>query len=93
MIPFFNKSEKPGDDELVLVEYIKPDRSPLACYNIGDIAGWPRPIAEKLIAQGFAILHDAGKGLGKVNPDLIKHLPEAWETNDWGAFHAAQKKG
>jgi hypothetical protein len=91
MISFF-KAENPGGDEIILVRFIKADRSPKCVYNEGDIAGFETEIAQKLIAQGFAVLHDAGKGLGKVNPDLIKHLPEAWETNDWGALQAAISK-
>jgi hypothetical protein len=91
VIPFF-KPERPGDDEIILVRFIKADRSPKCVYNEGDIAGFEAEIAQKLIAQGFAVLHDAGKGLGKVNPDLVTHLPEPWQTNDWGMFPAAQKK-
>jgi len=87
MIPYFQKSKQPADNEIVVIRYIKPDRSPLCCYNVGDIAGWPRRVATRLIEQRFAELYDAGAGPGKPVETSV-HLPEPWEENgDWVAFN------
>jgi hypothetical protein len=77
--------------ELTLVKFIRPDRGPQGCYAPGDIAGFEPHVAKKLIAQGFAEPHDAGKGPGKVNPASITHLREDWETDD--AYAARAPKG
>ncbi len=71
--------EKP---KLTLIRYIKPDRNPsTCCYGPGDVCGVPPEIAQRLIAQGFAVLEDAGKGPGVVNPDAGgHHMQEPWES-------------
>ena len=68
--------------DLMLVKFIKSDRSPGGIYNPGDVAGFEPWVAKKLIAQGFAELHDCGKGPGKINPSAIVHLREPWEKED-----------
>jgi hypothetical protein len=68
--------------DLTLVKYLKADRGPQGNYAPGDIAGFEPEVAKKLMEQGFAKLHDAGKGLGKVNPLAIAHLREPWEAED-----------
>ena len=67
----------------VLIEYLRQDRATGGCFNTGDVAGWPKPVADKLVAQGFAKLHDAGKGPGVPNMDLsIPHAREEWENDE-----------
>lgn len=69
--------------DTVLIEYLRQDRANNGCFNTGDLAGWPRPVANKLVAQGFAKLHDAGKGPGVPNMDLnVPHAREEWEGDD-----------
>jgi hypothetical protein len=56
-----------------IVEFIKNDMIGLCAYNVGDIAGWPDEIADRLIARGFAKLHGDGKvkQVGRKIPDDI----------------------
>lgn len=87
----FFRTQVPAADDLVLVKFVRADRSPLCVYLPGDIAGFDKETAKKLVEQGFAELADVGKGPGVPNQDLVRHLPEPHETGDWGAFAAAQR--
>jgi hypothetical protein len=77
--------------DLTLVKFLRADRGPQGNYGPGDVAGFKPEVAKKLVTQGFAELHDAGKGLGKVNPLAIAHLREAWEADDDPAWLARAK--
>ena len=48
-----------------LVRFVKPDRvTSFGCYGRGEVAGFPAHIGDHLVSQGYAVLHDAGNGLG-----------------------------
>lgn len=68
--------------ELTLVKFLKADRGPSGIYGPGDVAGFEPQVAKKLVAQGYAELTDAGKGLGKPDPHAVSHAREAWEAPD-----------
>ncbi len=67
---------------LTLIRYVKADRNPsTACYGPGDVCGVPLEVSARLVAQGFAVLEDAGRGPGVVNPDAGgHHMQEVWES-------------
>jgi hypothetical protein len=44
-----------------IVEFTKNDLIGNCVYQVGEIAGWPDDIADRLIARGFAKLHGDGK--------------------------------
>lgn len=77
--------------ELTLVKFLKADRGPQGNYGPGDIAGFEPAVANKLVAQGYAEKHDAGRGPGKVDPLAIAHLRECWEGDDDPAWLARAK--
>ena len=84
MVAALHKFAVPADT--VIVKYTKQDRAPMGCYGPGDVAGFAPAVAERLIKQGFAVLHDAGNGPGKLKPDEI--TPGQEEGESFEAFSA-----
>ena len=69
------------EQKLVLVRHTKTSRPPIGgMMNKGDLAGWPKHIADALIRSGEAVLHDAGAGLG-VPITGTPHAREKWENS------------
>ena len=64
---------------MVIVEYIRNDRTPQCCYSVGDVAGYNKTVSDALIAQGFVRLYDAGNGPGRPVQKSV-HLREPWEN-------------
>jgi hypothetical protein len=61
----FAKESKPQVQETRLVRFVRSDRVGVhGCYARGELAGFPAHVADALVAQGFATLHDAGNGPG-----------------------------
>ena len=67
------------EQKLVLVRHLKTSRPPLGgMMNKGDLAGWPKNIADNLIRNREAELADVGYGLGVPAPGT-PHARERWE--------------
>ena len=62
----YAKEGRAPSSETKLIRFVRSDRIPHhGCYDRGDVAGFPAHIADACVAQGFAVLHDAGNGLGR----------------------------
>ena len=88
----FAKESKARTQEIKLIRFLKNDRiTGYGCFSRNEIAGFPGHIADQLIVQGFATLHDAGNGLGvPLRDDQVNqsHAQEIWELDS-----AYQRRG
>jgi hypothetical protein len=68
-----------------IVEFIKNDLIGQCVYCVGEIAGWPDDIADRLIARGFAKLHGDGK------PKIVGHrIPDDLGSGYWAGAAIAE---
>jgi hypothetical protein len=88
----FAKESKAQVHGTKLVRFLKSDRiDSYGCFARNEIAGFPGPIADQIVARGFATLHDAGNGPGKpLSDDQVgqSHAQEIWELDS-----AYQRRG
>ena len=67
-----------------IVEFIKPDLIGNCVYCVGDVAGWPDEIADRLITRGYAKLHGDGK------PKAVGHrIPDDLGSGYWAGAAVA----
>jgi hypothetical protein len=74
-----------------IVEFIRNDLIGNCVYCVGEVAGWPDEVADRLIARGFAKLHGDGK------PKVVgRKIPDDIGSGYWAgaavAEHIAQLK-
>jgi hypothetical protein len=69
-----------------IVEYIQNDMTGGQCvYTVGEIAGWPDEIADRLITRGYAKLHGDGK------PKSVGHrVPDGMDSGYWAGAAVAE---
>jgi hypothetical protein len=67
-----------------IVEFTKNDLIGNCVYQVGEIAGWPDEIADRLIARGYARLHGDGK------PKQVGHrVPDDIGSGFWAGAAVA----
>jgi hypothetical protein len=68
-----------------ILELTRNDLIGNCVYCVGDIAGWPDEIADRLIARGFAKLHRDGK------PKAVGHrIPDDIGSGFWAGSAVAE---
>jgi hypothetical protein len=68
-----------------IVEFIRNDLIGQCVYNIGEVAGWPDDIADRLIARGFAKLVGDGK------PKVVgRRVPDSMDSGYWAGSAVAE---
>jgi hypothetical protein len=81
---------------LVVVEFVKTDFIGGIAYSIGEIAGWPAHVAERLIKKGYAVLYGDGRPKvagGRIpnakdwfdEPALNDHVAKLKKAGEWPA--------
>jgi hypothetical protein len=67
-----------------IVEFTRNDLIGNCVYCVGEVAGWPDDIADRLIARGFAKLHGDGK------PKQVGHrVPDGLDSGYWAGSAVA----
>jgi hypothetical protein len=73
---------------------VKSDRvGTFGCYTRNELAGFPGHVADLLVAQGFAVLHDAGNGPGKPLSNEQVGMSHGQEIGETDASYAARGGG
>jgi hypothetical protein len=88
----FVKETKAPSVETKLIRFVKNDRIVGfgGCFGRNEVAGFPAHIADAIVAQGFGVLHDAGKGAGVPLSDSEVGMSHAQEVGETDAAYAAR---
>jgi hypothetical protein len=82
----FAKEAKPKAQGTKLIRFLRNDRvGTFGCYARNEVAGFPAGVADACVAQGFAVLHDAGNGPGvPLSNEQVgqSHGQEEFETTE-----------
>ena len=68
-----------------IVEFTRNDLIGNCVYLVGEIAGWPDEIADRLIQRGYARLHGDGK------PKAVgRRVPDGMDSGYWAGPAVAE---